>query len=283
MTVGQASVNGYLMRVARAAFVQGEEKQSIQRSFGRLRLLLKRHFKKQINDSFPFGSFSRGTILPRRLDSRSDVDFMVVFDDDGSRPQTYIDRLRRFVEANYKQSEIRQSHPTVQLNLNHITFDIVPAISAFWYGYNIPLQSTDFTDWMGTDPKGFNVDLSQANQENKNLIKPLTRVMKYWNASSGYPFDSYLLEQRIVEHVDHGFFLRRRPLFIKEFVYDFSQNGITDLLDLWDAKWKVGAVSRLRSSIDNIREAEQRLNIPEAVSHLEKLLPPPWLTQNSSR
>lgn len=283
MIVGQPNINGYLMRISRVALVKGEEKKSIQRSFGRLRLLLKRHFKKQIPENFPFGSFSRGTILPRRLDEKSDVDFMVVFENDGSRPQTYIDRLRRFVEANYKQSEIRQSHPTVQLNLNHITFDIVPATSAFWYGYSIPSKASDFTDWISTNPKGFNEELTKANQHHKSLIKPLVRIMKYWNANAGYPFDSYALEQKIVEHVNEGYFFTRRPQAIKDYVFDFTDNGISELLGMWDANWKKDAVAKLRSSIDEVRDAERRLNIRAAIKQFEKLLPPPWPVPASRR
>lgn len=58
---------------------------------------------------------TRNTILPRYMDSHSDVDYMVVFKDSGFRPQTYLERLRRFVERNYTRSQIKQSHPTIQL------------------------------------------------------------------------------------------------------------------------------------------------------------------------
>jgi hypothetical protein len=62
------------------------------------------------------------------MDEKSDIDYMVVFSDRDYQPQTYLDRLRRFTEYYYQKSEIKQSHPTIQLELNHIRFELVPAV-----------------------------------------------------------------------------------------------------------------------------------------------------------
>ena len=48
---------------------------------------------------------------------------------------------------------------------------------------------------MNTDPNAFNTDLTNCNKNNNNLIKPLIRIMKYWNANAGYVFESYQLEK----------------------------------------------------------------------------------------
>lgn len=272
------NVNGYMMRIARTAIVRESEKQSIQRSLGRLRLLLRKHFRQDLVEHLVFGSFSRQTILPRRLDEHSDVDFMIVFGNDGSRPQTYLDRLRRFVEANYSRSEIRQSHPTIQLNLNHITFELVPAIKGFWGGYQIPLKATYFADWTDTNPRGFNNDLMQANKDHGSLVKPLIRIMKYWNAVSGYPFDSYTLEQEIVSHVQDTWYLTGRPKDIKGYLRDFVGDGMGDFLSYWNAEWKHQAIARLENSLEDIREAERRLDNRHALQLLKELIPPTWPT-----
>ena len=56
------------------------------------------------------------------------MDIMLVMDDDGATPQTYLDRVRRAVEAKYSTSDIKQSSPTIVLQMNHIKFEITPAI-----------------------------------------------------------------------------------------------------------------------------------------------------------
>src|SRR5690606_40140815 len=58
---------------------------------------------------------SRGTILPRSMDEQSDIDYMVVFSDGSATPQTYLNRLKTFVEKRYGSSEIYQSSPTIVL------------------------------------------------------------------------------------------------------------------------------------------------------------------------
>ncbi|MFV8635809.1 hypothetical protein [Ralstonia pseudosolanacearum] len=42
---------------------------------------------------------------------------MVVFSDSGATPQTYLNRLKIFVEKRYGSSEIYQSSPTIVLEL----------------------------------------------------------------------------------------------------------------------------------------------------------------------
>ena len=88
-----------------------------------------------IASKFVFGSYDRRTILRRSKDSNSDIDFMVCFTDGNEwTPQTLMNRLKRFAEANYSKNEIYQSSPTIVLELSHIKFELVPA----WGTYNIP-------------------------------------------------------------------------------------------------------------------------------------------------
>lgn len=82
-------------------------------------------------------------MLPRSYDPSSDVDYMVVFKNVIYQPQTYLNKLRDFVNYYYRTSEIKQSHPTIQLNLNHITFELVPASHNILFGYQIP-SNQDF-------------------------------------------------------------------------------------------------------------------------------------------
>src|SRR5690606_4429952 len=101
--------------------------------------------------------------------------------------QSYLDRLRRFAEAQYSRSEVAQSHPTVVLNLNHIRFELVPAIKDWFGGLQIPRRSSGFQTWQDTDPHGFSQALTNTNKSHANLIKPLIRALKVWNVKANYP------------------------------------------------------------------------------------------------
>lgn len=128
------SANGYLTKLAESAFLRQLERENVERSLEVLRTRLDAHFVrthltgKPIKRHFSFGSYTRGTILPRSMDSQSDIDYMIVFNDSDAKPQAYLDRLRRFAETKYARSEIYQSNPTIVLELNHINFELVPAI-----------------------------------------------------------------------------------------------------------------------------------------------------------
>jgi DNA polymerase sigma len=81
------SINSYLTNIATAAIIRDQEKAAIQRSIDTLQLRLKNHFGSQLGSGVIFGSYSRDTILPRNMDTKSDVDYMVIFADGGLRPQ----------------------------------------------------------------------------------------------------------------------------------------------------------------------------------------------------
>ncbi len=193
------TVNTHLTGLASSLILSGQEESSITTSISTLSSRLISHFGTSVTSQFRFGSSTRGTILPRKADASSDIDYMIVFSTTGGKlkPQSYIDRLKKFAEAKYSSSEIKQSHPTVVLSLNHISFDLVPAIDDF--GLQIPSPTTSWTEWMRTDPNSANTRLQTKNMDNSSQIKPLVRLVKYWNALNGHPFASFYLENNIID------------------------------------------------------------------------------------
>lgn len=189
------SVLSLLTETASKAVLSKDEQSSIQISIATLEARLGQHFTPSaIKAGFRFGSSTRGTILPRSMDPESDIDYMLLFSDGGFVPQTYLNRLRGFVEQRYPRSSIYQSSPTIVLKLNHIKFDLVPATSGWLGGTQIPDKKGD---WMSTNPNDFNATLEAKNRDNNSLIKPTIRLMKYWNARSGFPFESFVMEKWI--------------------------------------------------------------------------------------
>ncbi len=192
------SVNTHLTDLASNLVLSDSEKSSISASITTLESRLDAYFGSNITERFQFGSNTRGTILPRKADSNSDIDYMVVFDtsDGQKKPQAYLDRLKKFSETKYSTSEISQSNPTIVLSLNHTKFELVPALNN--YGYQIPSPASSWTEWIFTDPKAANQAIQDKNKAESYQIKPLVRLIKYWNATQGHPFTSFSIEQYIV-------------------------------------------------------------------------------------
>lgn len=197
------SVNGYLNDLAKRAIVRDNEKNKIQVSIKTILGKLDNHFSDEIEKISRYGSHKRSTNLSRKFDNNPDVDIMIIFKDNTKKPQTYLNYLKSFAESKYPQSLCRQSFPAVVLELNHIKFDLVPAIIDDFGDYKIPNKQgwyqAQVSDWITTNPN----DLNKALVNNQTLRR-LVRVAKIWNAKQGYIYESYELEKWIVQQYFYG-------------------------------------------------------------------------------
>ena len=208
------SVNGYLNDLAQRAIVRDNEKNKIQVSIKTILGKLDNHFSDEIEKISRYGSHKRSTNLSRKFDNNPDVDIMIIFKDNTKKPQTYLNYLKSFAESKYPKSLCRQSFPAVVLELNHIKFDLVPAIIDDFGDYKIPNKQgwyqAQVSDWITTNPN----DLNKALVNNQTLRR-LVRVAKIWNAKQGNIYESYELEKWIVQQYFYG------DLSLSEYFYRF--------------------------------------------------------------
>ena len=263
------NINSYLSDLASEAIIRNKEKANINLSINTLKDRLNNRFGDRIKEQLIFGSYTRGTILPRSMDSCSDIDYMIVFSDGSFKPQTYLNYLRDFVEKRYNRSEITQSNPTIVLTMNDIRFELVPAIGYNnLHGLRIPAKASEYQDWIPTNPNDFNQQLSSTNQAHNELIKPLVRLVKYWNACNDYPFESFDLEQRIV-----GFSRVFNPPvthLLKDYFYSFME---TLCQDLSGSQYKQSALSKAKQIIGEASILDYNHH-DKAIFTIVKLLPP---------
>jgi len=255
------TVLSYLQNRASNAVLSSSEKESITTSIATLQTRLNSYFGNNIKNKFQFGSSTRGTILPRSMDSHSDIDYMIVFYNGNYTPQTYLNNLRTFVERHYSTSEIRQSHPTIVLELNHIKFDLVPAIEDSWEKLKIPDKSNN---WQYTDPNDFNNNLTIKNTNEKSLIKPTIRLVKYWNVKNDYLYNSFELEKWIIGLNFWNCANQRDYLFA---VFD-NLNPYNE-----NTQWRKDKITRAKKIIAQVREYENQ-NMPySAETEVKNLIP----------
>lgn len=93
-----SSVNYYLSTLSSSLVLSPSEIVNIKTSIFTLSKNLNSYFNQgQLHTHLQFGSSTRGTILPRRVDSESDVDYMVVFKNPrGFTPETLLRHLKDF-------------------------------------------------------------------------------------------------------------------------------------------------------------------------------------------
>lgn len=254
------SVLSHLTSRSSSAVLSATERASIATSLATLKARLNSHFGATVSSHFTFGSYTRDTILPRSYDSKSDVDYMVVFAEGGYQPQTYLDRLRRFVDTYYSRSEIYQSSPTIVLELNHIKFELVPALVFWGTTYNIPSTPTT---WQTSNPNDFNKALTDKNTATSYNIKPVIRLAKIWNAANGYPFNSYVFEKQIVENFYWLCSNQRDYLFS---VFD-------SMAVPYDTQWRREAVERAKRIVTEVRRLEADSMPLTAEGEVKKLIP----------
>lgn len=257
------SVLSYLQNLASLLNIAEREAGNISRSINTLYTRLGNYFGSDIEERFQFGSSTRKTMLPRNADSNSDVDYIVVFQNIVSyKPQTFMSRLKNFAEYYYSNSEIYQSSPTVVLVLGHIKFDLVPSYRKSGSLY-IPAPRSSYTEWIYTDPLSFISTIEQANKNANFLLKPLIRLLKYWNADNGHIYESFSFEQKLA---GMDFYFCNN---LKECMFSAIDN-----INTWDLPdYKCQKIERAKRIVNNVRQRE-RDGLPiSAEVEIEKLLP----------
>jgi len=262
------SVLSYLQTTASNLVLSSSERTSIDNSIVTLKERLNSHFGISIIEQIKFGSYTRATILPRKADPQSDIDYMIVFDNSNNyKPQAFIERLKRFAETKYSTSEIHRSHPTVVLELNHIMFDLVPAYRAtiMYMGslLYIPGPSSSYVDWITTEPNEFNKRLTERNNYSNDLIKPMIRLVKYWNACNDYVYYSYELEQKLLDNM----------YMLCSNVKDYFYVAINNLSTSGLRQYKIDKVQRAKDIITRVKQFESNYQSDSAETEIKKLIP----------
>nr|WP_288836694.1 hypothetical protein [uncultured Flavobacterium sp.] len=221
----------------------------------------------RIKRKFVFGSYDRDTILPRRFDSKSDVDIMIIFNhtDYERTPDTYRNWLKNFADKHYKNrygTDVVKSFPTVGIRLDNIHYDLVPAKEeSVWFSTIIYIPGNG--GWRSTDPNDVKQKLTDANTRYNYVVRPIIRLIKAWNCNNGYPFDSYLLELQLTgmnfsnDTVESGFFY-----------------AVNQINSAWgDPQSKKDKIESLKYNIDEVKKALNSNDLDRAKRWLHRILP----------
>lgn len=241
------TLNTHLVAVARSLILSDVEESRIATSISTLQTRLNSWFDNEVTKHFRFGSSVRETILPRKVDEGSDIDYMVVFNNQYQfKPATLLDKLRNFVNHYYSRSEIHQDHPTMVLELNHIKFELVPAYQTYSWSdyYNIPAPSTNYADWLLTNPSEIKRKVNDANNRYNYQIKRLIRLLKYWNVRNYMVYSSFDLEEHIAD----------RTFYLCTSLEDYFFDAVSGLPTYMLPQYKKDKVKKLQDKVSEIKD-----------------------------
>jgi predicted nucleotidyltransferase len=263
------SINYHFKNIASKYYLKNDsvELLRIESSINNLFKNLDEDLKYLMNRKFIFGSYDRDTILPRKYDSNSDIDIMVVFNHTKYErtTETYRSWLKLFAEKYYKNrygSEVVKSFPTITIKLNNINYDLVPAKEedlTFLKRLYIPGEY----GWISTNPNDVKNNLLEVNKNYNFIVKPIIRLLKGWNSNANYPLNSYDLELQVSkmnffnDTIETGFFWAAKRLSL-------SSNA---------AQWKKDKLTSLRSSVYKIEDALTKDDEIKALIETNRILP----------
>lgn len=272
------SLAGYLTEVSEQLTISDIERDRIDRSVKTVQSKLNLFFENAVKEQYVFGSYERDTLLPRSIDDWSDVDLLIEFKKSGFKPQWYIDQLRKFCVKHYSKSGLGRANPTFALELAHLRFELVPALSNIFGEIKIPAPNSVDSDWIWATPEALSVALNEIDKRHYGKIRPLVRIIKYWNILNNRPFLSYELELSIAEAEYRGrvseWFNGRLNLF--QYFQVFASN-IKDYSCFQNTEPQRQAVHELEKALDKIDDyltCEKKVGIMNAHKCLRKLIPP---------
>lgn len=265
------SIDNYLRSLSLDYYLKNSSSETIaiNTSLTSLALNIDKQFGPLIKRHFVFGSYDRDTILPRKFDSKSDIDVMVVFNhtDYERTPETYRTWLKNFADKYYTNrygSEVIKSFPTVTVRLNHIHYDLVPAKEEVSL-YRTTLSIPGDLGWQTTEPNDIREKLIAANTKYNNIIRHIIRILKAWNSSNDYPCNSYQLELQIISmtfynhNVQSGLF--------------YAVDQLTILRT--DSQSKMAKLRSLKYNIKLVQNSLNQNDVENAKRWLHQILPMP--------
>jgi hypothetical protein len=145
-------------------------------------------------DSFLAGSYCRSTMIAPLAEA--DVDIFNVLDSSYYRADgqaSLLDKVRSVLLKTYpKTPKISRNGQAVTIIFTDFTVDVVPAFERTGGGYKIP--DTIGKAWIDTNPNVHGDLLSKQNAKHDGDLVPLIKMVKGWNRTINYAFESFYLE-----------------------------------------------------------------------------------------
>ncbi|MEY8689370.1 MAG: nucleotidyltransferase, partial [Leptothrix sp. (in: b-proteobacteria)] len=178
-----------------------------------------------------------------------------------------LEELKAFARLRLGIAEPSHDQATLRLETAQIRFELVPATVNLFGGLQIATPAGHHGSWLDTDPQAAHDKLTEANRRHHGLIRPLVRILKYWNATAGYPFEPFVLEQKVV-----GFALGQSTPSTR--ISDYFIQFVEALHVSWeDSAPKRDAIERLKALTAQARQFQRTERDVQTKGVMLQLLP----------
>ncbi len=137
------------------------------------------------------GSYARHT----QIRTERDIDLLVVLADDPHwktyqyRSASLVRDLRKMIKKSYPKTKLSHDEVAVVMEMDVLNFDVVPAFASADY-FVVPNGDRG---WQATNPL-HHIELMQERNKKDARLKPLVKILKYWNKRNDSRFRSLHLE-----------------------------------------------------------------------------------------
>lgn len=154
-----------------------------------------------VSRTFTTGSYERDTII-RPL---NDIDLFAVLKKDNwkdeygnlPKPQSVLTKIKNYLNSlNDYKDKVKQDRPCVTIVLSDKDFDILPSFEVVNGGYSIPNE--DLETWTYSYPELLATNLDSTHRLRKYKVKPVIKVLKYWNREHNKFIPSYHIEETAI-------------------------------------------------------------------------------------
>lgn len=215
----------YTKDLAYAIVPQPLERAAIENFLSSIDEALTKFFGFQIERCIPIGEFARETILRHTLDKESTVDCLILFQNDEYIEDfaTMKERLLQCLAPIFPTST--EHLKQLRLPMKYGTIRLIPAIVVDnESGSNLYISSSNNDGWVQSNPLQFDEFINNKNTETSFLLKPIIRLLKYWNVTHGRYFPIETIELFVAHristsnilHTELLLILQQLPVLLKE-------------------------------------------------------------------
>jgi predicted nucleotidyltransferase len=155
-----------------------------------------------ISHTFLTGSYKKKTLI----NPANDIDVFVVLNGYSKydiTPNAILNKLKKDLKIRYPNTTIKQDKPCIVIDFNHVTFELTPAIEVNnFYEHNsfyIPEMSKNNTWQLVDNPRILEELLTTSNQNLKNRLNPLIKMMKKSKINNNIKTPSFEMEKMAID------------------------------------------------------------------------------------
>jgi hypothetical protein len=143
--------------------------------------------------AFTIGSYRRGTLIrpERDMDLLAPLDYSTYKDRYDRDSRAFLYFVRDQLNERYARTKVSSREIAVLLDFNVIRADVVPAFMRKGGGYFIPNGKKG---WTASNPAYHARLIADRDRELGERMRPLIRLMKYWNIQNGGHLRSFHVE-----------------------------------------------------------------------------------------